>query len=184
MCLVPAAGALVSIISEALKAADEPSYIVRISAVLLVVTVVAMIALQPFGLTAAAAGLSIGELAAAVYSFHLMNTVVGVEIKAMVTAIWRPAFAALVASVGVLCLEAFVVDAESHRLIVGLILLAGEALIGVVAYLAILEVMDPSLVTKLLDGGKGAWHRVVRRRGGDPTTRDLDVDAEPETLIP
>jgi O-antigen/teichoic acid export membrane protein len=187
MCLVPGCASLTSIVSEALKAAEKPKYLTRLNATTLSVSIVAMLVLQQFGLTAAAAGLSIGALTGAVYALALVNRVVEVPVRPMLAAIWPAAFAALLAAVGVLALEGFVVDAESHGTVLGLILLLAEGLIGVIAYLAVLEVIDPSVVTTVLDGARAGVRRVIRRRGADPTTQDTpeaSLALEPEVLEP
>jgi PST family polysaccharide transporter len=185
MCLLPGCSALISIISETLKAAERPQYLTRLNATTLVVTIGSMIALQPYGLTAAAAGLSIGALVGVIYAFRLVHTVVGIPVRPMLTAIWPAAVAAFIAALGVLALETFVVDAESHALLLALILLLGEMLIGVVAYLAALEVIDPALVSTLIEGGRSVVERVKSRRGGDPDNPDVGIEAlEPEVLEP
>jgi PST family polysaccharide transporter len=186
MCLVPGCGAMVSVISEALKAAEAPSYLTRLNASMLISTVVSMLFLQQWGLTAAAAGLSIGELVASIYAFRLARSVIGIPLRPLLRAIWPTAVAAILAALGVLALESFVVDAESHGTLLGLILLAGEAAIGFVAYIAVLEIIDPSLVDTLFDGVRSIARRVRRNRGANVEAPDtaLDVELEPELLEP
>jgi PST family polysaccharide transporter len=185
MSLLPGCSALISIMSETLKAAEQPRYLTRLNATTLVVTIGSMLALQPYGLTAAAAGLSIGAVVGLTYAFRLIHKVVGIPVRPMLTAIWPAAVAALIAGIGVLALETFVVDAESHHLLLALVLLLSEMLIGVVAYLAVLEVIDPALVSTLVAGTRSVVERIKSRRGGDPDNPDVGIEAlEPEVLEP
>jgi hypothetical protein len=147
-----------------------------------VVTVLSILALQPLGLTAAAAGLSIGAFVGVIYALRLLNSEVGVPLRPMLHAIWPAILAAAIAALGVLAFESFVVDAESHGTALGLLLLGGEALVGVVAYLAVLEILDPAMVSSLFEGTRSAWRRIVQRRGADLIGPDLEVG--PESLDP
>jgi hypothetical protein len=147
-----------------------------------VVTITAMLALVPAGLTAAAAGLSIGAMAGGIYSLALMRRATGVALRSMAREIVAPAVAAVLAALAVLPLEAFVVDAESHGTAAGAGLLVAEALAGLAVYLGLLAALAPSLIGELSQGAGVLWRRLARFRGPDPTTPEPEL--LDETLAP
>lgn len=182
MCLFPAGSMLSSIVSEALKAIGKPSLLTRMHTVTGVVTALSMLALVPAGLTAAAAGLSIGAMAGGLYALVLMRRAAGTSPRAMLREVLPPALAALAAALALLPLEAFVVDAESHGTAAGAALLVGEAAVGLALYLAALAALAPATARELGQGAGALLRRVARFRGPDPPS----PDPEPldETLAP
>ena len=167
MCLFPIGGMVANVVSEALKAIGQPRYLTRMHTMTSVVTVVTMLALQPFGLTAACAGLSIGAVAGGAYAVWLMHRVVGTRIGAMVAEIWPAAVAAACATLILVGVEALV-DAEAHGVAVGVLLVIGEALLGTVIYLAAIRALAPQITATLRAGAGTVVRRVARFRGGDP----------------
>jgi PST family polysaccharide transporter len=176
MALLPAGAGVAAVVEEALKAIGQPRYVVRINGLITVVTLVAIVALQPFGLAAAAAGLSIGAAVGGLYSLWLMNRVTAVSLRAMLAEIWPPLLAASFAALGILALETFVVDAESHGTLAGGLLVVAEALAGAMLYLAAIRVLAPEVSATLREGAGTVMRRVARFRGPDPVT------PEPEPL--
>ena len=143
MCLLPAGGMLASIVSEAFKAIGQPRYLTRMHLVTVTVTVAGLLCLYPFGLSAAAAAISIGAVAGGAYALWLMHRVACVPLQAMLAEVWPAATAASVAAVVVWPLERFVVDAQSHGVALGALLLLAEGLAFFVLYLGILRVLAP-----------------------------------------
>jgi PST family polysaccharide transporter len=175
MSLFPAGSMLSSISSEALKAVGMPSYLTRMHTATAVVTIAAMLALVPAGLTAAAAGLSIGAMAGGLYSLSLMRRATGLSLGSMAREIVAPAVAAVLAALAVLPLEAFVVDAESHGTAAGAGLLVAEALAGLAVYLGLLAAVAPSVIGELSQGAGVLWRRLVRFRGPDPAVPEPEL---------
>jgi PST family polysaccharide transporter len=182
MCLFPVGGMLAAVVSEALKAVGQPRLLTRMHGVGAVVTIAAILALQPFGLTAAAASLSIGAMASGLYAVFLMRRATGIALGEMLREIWPPAVAATAAALGLLPLEALVIDAESHGTAAGAALLVAEALAGGVLYLALLAAIAPSTGRELRHGAAGTIRRISRR--GGPQRPAPEPDLLDETLVP
>lgn len=182
MCLFPAGGMLASVVSEALKAIGEPRFLIRMHLVTTLSTAGLILALQPFGLTAACAAFSVGGMLGGIYALGVMKRVAGTPMPAMVAEIWPPAIAALVAAGAVLPLELLVVDAESHGVAAGAALLLGEALVGALIYLAALRLLAPATTATIANGARVLLRRIARFRGPDPAV----PEPEPldETLAP
>lgn len=181
MCLFPAGGMLASVVSEALKAAGEPRYLTRMHLVTAITTAGLILVLQPWGLTAAAAGFSAGAVLGGIYALRIMNRVAGTPVAAMVAEVWPPAVAAVVGAGALIPLEALV-DAESHGTALGALVLAGEALVGLLIYLAVLRVLAPDTGRAIAAGARSLLARLARFRGPDPEV----PEPEPldETLAP
>jgi len=182
MCLFPAGSMLASISSEALKAVGRPELLTRMHATTALVTAAAILVLVPAGLTAAAAGASIGAMAGGSFALVLMRRATGIPLRSMVSEAVPPAFAAIVAALAVLPLEAFVVDAESHGTAVGALLICAEALAGLALYLAILSAIAPDTRRDLSQGAGRLWRRFARFRGSDPPQPEPEL--LDETLAP
>jgi PST family polysaccharide transporter len=181
-CLLPAGGMLASVVSEALKAVGQPRLLTRMHLVTSLVTIGFVVALHSMGLTAAAAGISIGAMAGGAYALLLMRGAVGTPLRAMLTEIWPPAVASVIAGLAVLGLELGVVDAESHRTAVAVLLLAAEITAGGLVYLMALRVIAPDTARALTGGIGRALRRVARFRGPDPPTPEPEI--LDETLAP
>jgi O-antigen/teichoic acid export membrane protein len=178
LSLVPAGAMLSVTASEVMKAIGRPQLLARVQIVITVVTVVAILALQPAGLTAAAAGVSIGAVAGGAWALWLLRREIRVSLRSMFAEIWPPALAALLAAGALLPVEALV-DAESHRTVVALALILGETLLGGLAYLAILHLFARTTTHELIAGIR----RLIasRRRAGDEQVEPEILD---ETLAP
>jgi hypothetical protein len=141
-----------------------------------------MIALQPLGLTAAAGALSIGSMAGGLYALILMRNATATSGRLMLAEVWPAAVAATIAAGAVLALELLVVDAESHGIVLGLLLLAAEALAGLFVYLALLRVLAPAVAAEIGQGAGRLLRRLARFRGGDPPVPEPEI--LDETLAP
>lgn len=132
-----------SVVSESLKADGRPDRLVLMHTITAVATAGSMLALTGGGLVAAAAGLSIGALAAAVWAVRVAHRTLGVELGPMLRAIIPPAIAAVVMAGAILCLELLVFDAESYETVATLALLTVEAGLAAVIYLVTLRIVGP-----------------------------------------
>lgn len=182
LCLLPAGGMLSSVASEALKAIGEPRYLTRMHLATSVTTIVLVIALQPFGLTAAAAALSVGAMAGGGYALWLMHRVAKTTVRAMFHEVWPPLIAATVAALALLPVELVLVDAESHGTLVAALLILAEALLGGLIYLGALSLLAPASGAELAQGARRLLGRAARFRGGDPETPEPEL--LDETLAP
>jgi PST family polysaccharide transporter len=167
MCLYTGASMVTSVVSEALKAHGTPNRLVRMHTVTTVVTAGSMLALSPLGLTAAAAGMSIGSAAGAVFAVRTAHRTLAVPWRDITRQLAGPAFAALVMAFAVLPLE-LAIDAESHATAPALALLAAEAAVCTAVFLGVLRVIAPAAFAEL-PWAIGSLRRRLSRRGTDPT---------------
>jgi len=181
MCLLPAGGMLGSVVSEALKAIGQPRYLTRMHVLTAGVTAGLVVALQPFGLTAASAAISAGAAAGGVYALVLMHRVAGTPMRAMLAEVWPPALAGCLAAAALLPVEA-IVDAESHPLGLAILALAGEAALGAAIYLGILRIAAPDVARELAAGAGRLARRAAAFRGPDPAVPEPEI--LDETLAP
>jgi PST family polysaccharide transporter len=164
MCLLPAGGMLASVVSEALKAIGQPRYLTRMHLVTSSLTAVAVLCLYPFGLTAAAAGVSIGAAGGGAFAIVLMSRVGGSPLRAMVAEVAPPATAAAIAAAALVPLELLVVRADSHGELLGLALLLLEAAAGAVLYLVALRLLAPQTGRELAAAARTGVRRVTGAR--------------------
>ena len=143
MCAYAGAGAITSAVSELLKAAGRPDPLVRMHTVSTVVTASSMLALVPLGLSAVAAGLSIGAIAGALYALRTANRVAGVDAGEMLREIWPSVAAATVMALVLLPIDRLLVEPASHGTALGLLLLAAEGLAAVAIFVGVLLVLAP-----------------------------------------
>ena len=181
MCLLPAGGMLASVVSEALKAIDQPRLLTRMHTVTAGLTAGLLLALQPFGLTAASTALSIGAIAGGAYALVLMRSAAGTSMRAMLREVWPGAVAAIFAALALLPVE-YLIDAESHGAGAGVLLLIGEAALGVLLYLAALRLLAPAIVAEISQGAGRLLRRVAAFRGPDPELPEPEI--RDETLAP
>lgn len=181
MCLYPPGGMVSSVVSEALKAIGQPRLLTRMHGVTAALTVVSVLALVPFGLTAASAGLSIGAVGGAAYALVLMRAATATPLRDMLREILPPAGAATAAALGLIPLE-LLVDAEAHATAAAVGLLIAEALVGAAAYVGLLAIVAPATARQLVAGGRTLLGRIARFRGPDPDEPEPEV--LDETLAP
>ena len=160
MCMYAGGSAISSAVSELLKADGSPQPLVRMHSVTTATVAIGLLALMPFGLSAAAAGLSIGSLVGGAYALRVANRTSGVDRAAMWREVWPPIVAGAVMALALLPLDRFVLDPASHGTAVGLALVAVEALIGAVVYMAALNILSPGTPRELIT--------TIRQRGSGP----------------
>jgi PST family polysaccharide transporter len=160
MCMYAGGSAISSAVSELLKADGSPEPLVRMHSVTTVTIALGLLALMPFGLSAAAAGLSLGALLGAAYSLRIAHKVCGVEPRAMWGEVWPPILAGAVMAFALLPLDRLVFEPATHGVLVGLGLIGAEAIIGAAVYLAALGIVSPGTPRELFS--------TIRQRGGGP----------------
>jgi O-antigen/teichoic acid export membrane protein len=185
LCLLAGARSIDSIVSEGLKASGRPQPLVAMHLVEGTAAAVAMLALSPLGLSAVAAGISIGALVGAVYSLSRAASELGHPPRELAAAVWPSVAAAGPACGAVLALQGLVVHAESRGTALGLALLAGEALLALAAYWALLRLIAPTHAEELRDLAGMARRLRGRTRPGEviPAIDPIDP-ADPSTLVP
>jgi PST family polysaccharide transporter len=146
---VPVTGTLVSFASEALKADGRPDILTRLHIVMLTASAVAMLALLPLGLIGVAAGISIGGVAGAAYGLRRVQRLNAFSAAEFSQAILPAAVASTLMAAVLLPLQFLIVDATSHGTAVGLLLLCGEALLGLSLYVAALFLFAPDTVREM-----------------------------------
>jgi O-antigen/teichoic acid export membrane protein len=167
------AGTPISFASEMLKADGRPDILLRIRAVNTVAITVFMLALLPFGLVGVCGGLSIGTTVAAGYGIVRAGRQLDIPVRRLLGQAWAFAAAAIFMAAVLVPLEFLVIDASSHGTALGILLLAGEGLLGLVLYLLAVRVLDPPGFRELI----GIVRRMLRR-GGDPEAGGEGGDVE------
>ncbi|MEZ5061021.1 MAG: lipopolysaccharide biosynthesis protein [Solirubrobacterales bacterium] len=150
MCLYTGAGAITSITSEGLKADGRPDMLVRMHAITTGVTAGSMLALLPLGLTAVAAGLSLGGVAGALYALRATRLQLGVPLRSTWREIWPPALAGTVMALVLLPLDRLVLDPTSHGTFAGLCLVGLEGLAGAAIFTAAMHLLAPHSVAEFV----------------------------------
>ena len=144
LCAYAGASAITAAVSELLKADGVPAPLTRINLIITLVTAAAMLALSPLGLSAAAAGLSVGAVAGTLYSLRVAHRELGISIREMVPEIRPAVIAATVAALVVLPLDRFVFEPAEQGLVAGLALLLAEGIAYLLVYVAALRLLAPS----------------------------------------
>jgi O-antigen/teichoic acid export membrane protein len=153
-----AALSLDSLASEAWKAHGRPDMLPRMHGTSLTLTTICVGALVPFGLVGVTIGMSVSAIGVAAYAVWGMNSALDIPLKSMQREIWPAAVAATVMAGALFCLEHFVVHADRHGTVEGLVLLVAEALLGVAIYLGLLAVLAPDTVHELATRAKSLTH--------------------------
>ena len=143
MCACAGGAAVTATVAELLKAHGNPAPLIRINLVSAIVSALAVLALVPFGLSAAAAGLSIGALAGGVYALRTVLGQLDVSIANLRREIWPPIVAATLMALALLPLDRLLLRPASHGLVLGLLLLAVEGVLCVLLYAALLALLAP-----------------------------------------
>jgi O-antigen/teichoic acid export membrane protein len=158
-----AALSLDSLASEAWKAYGRPDMLPRMHGLSLALTTIAVGTLVPFGLIGVTIGMSVSAIGVAAYAIWGMGKALDMSLSSMQREIWPAAFASVVMAGGLFLLEHFVVKADRHGTVVGLALIAAEAALGGVVYLALLAGLAPG-TTRELAGGLQKLGRRLRAR--------------------
>jgi PST family polysaccharide transporter len=179
MGLYTGASSLSSIASEALKADGRPDRLTRMHTVTAVVTVAAMAALAPLGLSAIAVGLSLGAAAGGVLGLVYVVRVMAVSKEDVIREVWPPLVAALTMAAIMTPVEFLLVQAADHGTVVGLLLLAAEAIAAIAIYLAVLAILARDTARELLRGVGSAREAFGRVGSRAPDEEALDQAEAP-----
>ena len=150
MCAYTGANAIGSVAAEALKADGRPDRLVRIHALTAVVTAGTMLALLPLGLTAIAAGLSVGALAGAFASVIALREILDLDVASMWREIWPPLVASVIMVVALFPLDRLLLDPAAHGAATGFALIAGEAFVGTLLFVAVLRRLAPTTIEEFM----------------------------------
>jgi hypothetical protein len=93
-----------------------------------------------------------------------MSRALGIALADLLSEIWPPAIAATAMAGALFCLEHFVVHAERHGTILGLLLLAVETLLGVAIYMSMMSVLAPHVTRELLGALRGRVRLALARK--------------------
>jgi O-antigen/teichoic acid export membrane protein len=160
-----AAVSLDSIASETWKSYGRGDMLARMHTVSLILTAVCVGALVvPFGLMGVTIGMSASAVGVGVYAVRGMSRALGIALADLLSEIWPPAIAATAMAGALFCLEHFVVHAERHSTILGLVLLAVETLLGVAVYMSLMAVLAPHVTRELLGVLRGRVRLVLARK--------------------
>jgi O-antigen/teichoic acid export membrane protein len=125
---------LITLANEVSKAANRPDLIPRLSLLLTVGTVVAIVAFLPLGLTGVAAGLSLAYVVAAAYALNNVTRVLALTRKAILAELWGPLVASALMAGGLAIFAESVVDIEGASTLSRLAWLLGEACLALLLY--------------------------------------------------
>jgi O-antigen/teichoic acid export membrane protein len=145
-----AAGQMYALLaSEVWKAAGRPKLLLRLSVSSLLLLVVLMLALLPFGVTGMGAALSMSSLAVGGYALVSLCHILDVRMSALLAEIWPPACAAFASAGSLLLLDRAVVRPTAHTAPVGLALVLGEAAGALLLYGILLARIRPRRLAEL-----------------------------------
>lgn len=155
------AGTMTSFASEVLKADGHPERLTRVHIVLFGSSAIAMLALLPLGLIGVCAGVSIGAIAASVYALAQVRRLNdGIGFRDFGREVLPSLVSAFVMAAVITPLEFLVVHADERGTFVGLVLLAGEAIAGLLVFAASMLVLAPATAREMRDLVLG----MIRRR--------------------
>lgn len=155
--IMVAALSLDSIASEVWKAAARTRMLPRMHGLSVLLTIVFVAGLVPFGLIGVSTGLSLAAVGVGGYATRGMAAVAGISTRSAWAEIWPPAVAAIVMAGLLFALEHLVVHADQRGIPLGLALLTAQALVGGGIFLITLSLLAPRTRSELA----GA----LRRRG-------------------
>jgi len=173
MCMYAGGSSISSAVSELLKANGTPQPLVRMHTVTTAMIAIGLLALVPFGLSAAATGLSLGALAGAAYALRMADRTCDIGMGAMCREVWPPIVAGAIMALAVLPLDRYVFEPTAHATLIGLVLIGAEALIGAAIYLAALGVLSPGTPRELIS--------TIREGGGGQPDVELLEDTAPDS---
>jgi len=153
--------AIVTAVIEMVKAVGNTPPLTRINLVIAVVTLGSMAALVPAGLTAAAAGISIGSIVGAAYAMWEARRAIGVPIRSMLDDIWPALVASTVMALAVLPLDRLVIEPATHGTAAGLALLVLEGIACLGVYVGVMAILAPNTLREIAS-------TIARRGRADP----------------
>jgi PST family polysaccharide transporter len=155
-------GPLASVLSEGVKGIGRPDVLSRASLVSTIATLVLVAAFLPLGVVGVAGACSIGSLITVLFTLKLALPLLGLKPRSIVRSLHPPVIATCAMLAVVFPLE-WIVQADSHRTLVGLLLLLGESVIGFAVYLTVLRLLDREAVDILWRGVRTLGARTMRR---------------------
>lgn len=159
-----------SIGSEVWKAAGRTEMLPRMHGLSFVLMALLITAFGiPFGLVGVTTGIALSGVGVALYAVHGIHRVAGVPLSTLYGEIWPAAAAAAAIGAALFCLEHLVINSAARGTVVGLALLAGEAVLGAVAYLACVAALSSRVKRDLTTA-----LRTLKRRGRSDTPRIND----------
>lgn len=159
---LPALRAVGSPCAEALKAAGRPDVLPLVTLFTAVVTIALIFPLLVFGAVGVGLAFSIGTGSAVAYSLVRAAPIVGVRTAVLLRQLVTPAAAGAAAAGLTFALDQGVVDAAARTTGVGLVLLAGEILLGALVYVGVASVLSRSAVAEF----KTILGHLLKRVGG------------------
>jgi O-antigen/teichoic acid export membrane protein len=156
-------GPLASVLSEGLKGIGRPDVLSRAALVSTIGTIVLVAAFLPLGVVGVAGACSIGSLLTVLFTLKLALPLLGLEPRAIVRTLHPPMSATCAMLAVVFPLEWIVVQADSYRTLVGLLLLVGESVVGFAVYVVVLRLLDREAVETLWRAVRALGARTVRR---------------------
>lgn len=145
-----AALGLDTIASEVWKAAGRPGMLPRMHGLSLVLTVVFVGALVPFGLNAVTIGMALAAIGKGAYAIRGIGRVTGIPLRRLLSEVWPPAVAAVVMAAVLFVTEHGLLHSDRHGVAAGIGLLALETLLGACVYLPCLSALSANCRDELL----------------------------------
>jgi O-antigen/teichoic acid export membrane protein len=162
MCAYTGFRSVVSVSSEACKAAGEPRALVRLNTISAILTLALVAAAIPIGLIGVGAAISLGTIYTAVLSLQVVGRIVDIPHREMLAAVSPPLAAAVVMALALFPLEAFAIEADARDTAAGLALLAGEMVLAACIYLAVLRLTAPAMAREIATILRSLRDRVSR----------------------
>ncbi len=135
--------AFVSLAEHVAKSVGRPEVVLRLDIAAMVATVVSVAALVAYGLVGVAVALSVSAIVASAYAFLWIVRMTGIPLSRLLREAWPAAAAAVVMALALYALDRFVLEAGQRSAGAGLVVIALEALVGAILYLATLAVLAP-----------------------------------------
>jgi PST family polysaccharide transporter len=165
LSIFPAAGTMVSVVSELFKADGKPRPLIGMVTVTAVTGTIAMVALLQFDLIGVAAGVSIGWVLGGSYALWLAHGLLELEPGRIVSHLWAPFLAALVMAGALLPVDRLLIDPTAYSNPAALALVVAEGLAGLLLYAGLLALLRRSLFAEL----RGVLATALSRRKAQPT---------------
>ena len=157
---------LISWVSEVVKADGRPQIQARTHVVSVVSGTILMFAALPFdSLVLIVGGFSLGSPIGGCWGVGRVSRELEIPLGELLRQMVPPAFAAVVMAAALFPIEALLIDASEHEIVVSFLLLAAEAALGLAIYAAGLFVVAREIFRELVSVFMGL---VPGRGGGEP----------------
>ncbi len=159
----PLVGPLTSVLSEGVKGMGRPDVLSRTALVSTVGTLLFAAAFVPLGVVGIAGAYSLSSMFTVAVMLKLSMPLLSID-RASVVRTLGPSFLATAAMVALLFpLEWLLVRADERATATGLLLLLGEAVLGLAVYVWILRFLDRDAVESLWRGARAVKPKLTRR---------------------